>query len=104
MPYIKTKTVIEPEAITIAKAVALSGVVHPAVINTAIATGQLDFGYVLDELKTPPTIGIRPRKADTNQFGNKVVIVNEKWKTWLRMKKLTQQLEEAKISRAAEGL
>lgn len=104
MPYVKTKTNIEPESITIAKAVALSGVMHPAIINTAIAVGQLDFGYAFDELKTQPITGLRPKKTDTQQFGNKVVIVNEKWKTWLKVRKLTQQLEDAKLSNAEKEI
>lgn len=90
MGYIKIKTTTDHKSVTIAKAVELSGVTWDTVINSAIARNTLDYGYAFDELSKEPVTGFRPNEP-SSKFGNKVVLINDKWKIFMLKQQLKQQ-------------
>ncbi len=80
--YIKTTTTTDIPSVTIAKASAICGFKYPSQINVAIRDEVLDYGYVFDELKKAPEKQNRP-DAGTSEFGQKTVILNEKWERFV---------------------
>lgn len=80
--YIKTTTSIFPEAVTIAKAMTLAGKKFIGQINQAIKDDKLDYAYAFDELEKPVKKQARPGEGN-DKFGQKLVVLNEKWNKYL---------------------